>query len=78
MLVLTRKKDQAVVIGDDIIIRIVDVKGDTVKIGIDAPKDITVHREEVYEEIKAENNRASRVNKNALSELFKLTKRSKT
>lgn len=58
MLVLTRKTDQSIMIGKDIRIVVVDVRGDQVKIGIDAPRHIAVHREEVYEEIQAENRRA--------------------
>lgn len=59
MLVLTRKVDQSIMIGDNIRIVVVDVRGDQVKIGIDAPREITVHREEVYLEIQAENRRAA-------------------
>lgn len=55
MLILTRKKDQAIIIGDDISIKIVEVKGDTVKIGISAPRTVSVHRQEIYEEITREN-----------------------
>lgn len=58
MLVLTRKVDQSIMIGDQIRIVVVDVRGDQVKIGIDAPREIMVHREEVYLEIQAENQRA--------------------
>ncbi|NMB19583.1 MAG: carbon storage regulator CsrA [Firmicutes bacterium] len=58
MLVLTRKVDQSIMIGDNIRIVVVDVRGDQVKIGIDAPRDILVHRHEVYEDIQAENQRA--------------------
>lgn len=58
MLVLTRKIDQSIMIGDQIRIVVVDVRGDQVKIGIDAPRDIMVHRQEVYQEIQAENQRA--------------------
>ncbi len=59
MLVLTRKVDQSIMIGDNIRIVVVDVRGDQVKIGIDAPRDIMVHRHEVYEEIQTENQRAA-------------------
>jgi carbon storage regulator len=51
MLVLTRKKDESIVINNDIIITIVEVRGDKVRLGIVAPKDVPVHRQEVYEAI---------------------------
>lgn len=59
MLVLTRKIDQSIIIGENIRVVVVDVRGDQVKIGIDAPRDIMVHRHEVYEDIQAENQRAA-------------------
>jgi len=59
MLVLSRKKNESIIIGDDVEIVIVDIKGDQVKIGIKAPKSVSVHRAEVYEEIQAENKKAS-------------------
>ncbi|MEN6460751.1 MAG: carbon storage regulator CsrA [Syntrophomonas sp.] len=59
MLVLTRKKDETIVIGDDIEITIVDVQGDNVRIGINAPKSVTIYRKEIYEEIQAENRQAA-------------------
>lgn len=59
MLVLTRKVDQSIMIGDHIRIVVVDVRGDQVKIGIDAPRQVMVHRHEVYQEIQAENQRAA-------------------
>lgn len=59
MLVLTRKVDQSIMIGDNVRIVVVDVRGDQVKLGIDAPRHIMVHRHEVYEEIQAENKRAA-------------------
>jgi carbon storage regulator len=55
MLVLSRRTDETIMIGDDIEITIVDIKGDTVRIGIDAPREVAVHRKEVYEAIQAEN-----------------------
>ena len=54
MLVLSRQRDQTIVIGDSIRVTIVDVRGDKVRIGVDAPRDITVHREEVSEAIQRE------------------------
>jgi carbon storage regulator len=54
MLVLSRQKDESIMIGDDVEITIVDVRGDKVRLGIAAPKDIPVHRKEVYEAIQRE------------------------
>lgn len=48
MLVLSRKKDEDVMIGDNIVIRVVEIRGDKVRLGIEAPQDIPVHRGEVY------------------------------
>jgi carbon storage regulator len=55
MLVLSRQRDECIIIGDDIKITIVDIRGDKVRIGIDAPKSVPVHREEVYKAIQQEN-----------------------
>lgn len=54
MLVLSRKRDESIVIGDDIVITIVDIRGDKVRIGVNAPTDVPVHRQEVYEAIQRE------------------------
>ncbi|MBD5653951.1 MAG: carbon storage regulator CsrA [Candidatus Eremiobacteraeota bacterium] len=54
MLVLTRKPNQAIVIGDDIRIVVVSVDRDQVRLGIEAPRDVSVHRSEIYEEIRRE------------------------
>jgi carbon storage regulator len=54
MLVLSRQKDESIMIGDDVKITIVDVRGDKVRLGIEAPKNIPVHRKEVYEAIQRE------------------------
>jgi carbon storage regulator len=53
MLVLSRKREESIRIGDEIVITIVDIRGDKVRLGIEAPKDVGVHRQEVYEAIKA-------------------------
>ncbi len=55
MLVLSRKKNESIIIGDVISIVVVDIRSDKVRLGIDAPKEIPVHRQEVYEAIKKEN-----------------------
>ena len=52
MLVLSRKKNESIVIRDDIVITVVEVRGDKVRLGIDAPKEVPVHRREVYDAIK--------------------------
>ncbi|MGC9323900.1 MAG: carbon storage regulator CsrA [Desulfomonilia bacterium] len=66
MLILTRKVGEVVAIGDDIQISIVDIKGSQVKLGIQAPRDVQVHREEVYLKIQEENRRAALVSKDVL------------
>jgi carbon storage regulator len=55
MLILSRKVDESIIIGDDIYVSIVDIKGDQVKLGIQAPSDVKVYRHEVYEAIQKEN-----------------------
>lgn len=62
MLVLSRQRDETIMIGDDIEITVVDIRGDKVRLGISAPTRIAVHRKEVYDAIKAENQRASQIN----------------
>ena len=52
MLVLSRKINETIIINDNIVITVVDIRGDKVRLGIDAPKDVPVHRQEVYEAIK--------------------------
>ena len=61
MLVLSRQRDESIIIGDNIVVTIVDIRGDKVRLGIDAPTEIPVHRQEVYEAIQRENVRASRL-----------------
>lgn len=58
MLVLSRQRDESIIIGDNIIITVVDIRGDKVRLGISAPTEIPVHRQEVYEAIQRETLRA--------------------
>ena len=55
MLVLSRQRDESIIIGDNIVITVVDIRGDKVRLGIEAPKEVPVHRQEVYEAIQREN-----------------------
>ncbi|CAL1151170.1 unnamed protein product [Cladocopium goreaui] len=61
MLVLSRQRDESIIIGDNVVVTVVDVRGDKVRLGIDAPVEIPVHRREVYEAIQRENRRASEI-----------------
>ena len=74
MLVLTRKRNESIIIGDNIEVIIVDVHGEQVKLGIKAPKAIPVHRKEIYEAIQAENIKAVQKTMPKLSGLGKLLK----
>ena len=73
MLVLARKKNQSIIINDDVEIFVVDVNHDQVKIGIKAPKDVSIYRKEVYENIKAEMKQA----KGSINKMDKLGKKLK-
>ena len=59
MLVLSRHRDESIVIGHDITITVVEIRGDKVRIAIDAPREVSVHRREVYDAIKRERNAES-------------------
>jgi carbon storage regulator len=61
MLVLSRQRDESIIIGDNIVVTIVDIRGDKVRLGINAPTEIPVHRQEVYEAIQRENLRSARL-----------------
>ena len=54
MLVLSRQRDESIIIGDNIVVTIVDIRGDKVRLGIKAPPEVSVHREEIYDLIKKE------------------------
>ena len=55
MLILTRRVGETLMIGDDVTVTVLGVKGNQVRIGVNAPKDVAVHREEIYERIRKEN-----------------------
>jgi carbon storage regulator len=71
MLILTRKTDEKIKIGEDITVTIIEVRGEQVKIGVEAPKEVRVFRQEVYSLIQAENRAAAAVGSNALEALSK-------
>lgn len=57
MLVLSRRQDESVIIGDNIVITVVEIRGDKIRLGIDAPLDMSVHRQEVWEAIHRHKNK---------------------
>mgnify|MGYP001325869406 CR=1 FL=1 len=69
MLVLTRKLNQSIVIGDEIEVVVLEVRGEQVRLGIKAPKNVTVHRKEVYDQIREENVSASDVDPSDVPDL---------
>ncbi|MCC6238685.1 MAG: carbon storage regulator CsrA [Phycisphaerales bacterium] len=72
MLVLSRQKEETIMIGDNIEVTVVDIRGDKVRLGISAPREITVHRKEVYDAIRRENREAALVKPEDLSGLGKI------
>lgn len=71
MLVLSRKLNQSIMIGDDIEIKVVEIKGDQVRLSVNAPREIPVHRQEIYEQIQESNRQAAKIPDNLnLGELF--------
>ena len=77
MLVLARRINESIMIGDDIEVVVVDIKGDQVKLGIRAPRTVSVHRSEVYQEIKQQNKEAAASSPQSLSDLGNLIKKKK-
>lgn len=69
MLVLSRQRDETIMIGDDVEITIVDIRGDKVRLGINAPRHIQVHRKEVYDAIKRENQQAANLTPQDVSDV---------
>jgi carbon storage regulator len=77
MLVLTRKPNESIMIGDDVEVSVVEVKGDQVKLGISAPKSIKVHRKEIFLAIQNENIDASRPVIDRIGEIGGILKKKK-
>lgn len=71
MLALSRKKNEAIVINNNIEVTILEIKGEQVKLGISAPKEVPVYRREVYLQIQESNKNAMSVDADALSKLFR-------
>ncbi|EPR14359.1 carbon storage regulator CsrA [Ruminiclostridium papyrosolvens] len=71
MLVLSRKKDQSLMIGNDIELTIIEIQGDQVKIGLKAPKNVSIYRKELYLEIQEENKKAATADIVELDSIFK-------
>lgn len=72
MLALSRRQDEAIIINDDIEIKVIEIKGDQVKLGITAPKSVPIYRKEVYAQIKSSNKEAAEsVDIKKLSDLLK-------
>lgn len=76
MLVLTRKINGAIKIGDDIEIKVLEIDGEQIKLGISAPKNIDIHRQEIYVDIQKENNEAAQVSTDLLNILKNNAKKS--
>lgn len=75
MLILARKENQSIMIGDNIEITIVSIKGDHVKIGINAPTDVKVFRKEIYEEIQNANKEAVNIDPHKIKDISSLLKK---
>jgi carbon storage regulator len=71
MLVLSRQRDETIMIGDDVEITVVDIRGDKVRLGISAPRNIQVHRKEVYDAIRRENQQAAGLKPSDMSDVVK-------
>ena len=72
MLVLTRRAGESVMIGDDVVITVLEVRGDVIRLGIRAPREIQVHREEVYRELQAANKAAASPSDDAVRALARM------
>jgi carbon storage regulator len=76
VLVLTRRSGESVMIGDDVVVTVLDVRGDVVRVGIKAPRCIQVHREEVYRELQKANREAASPSETAVEALSRMLRSS--
>ena len=74
MLVLSRQRDESIIIGDKVVVTIVDIRGDKVRLGIEAPSEIPVHRQEVYDAIQKENRSSAKADSHEVRNLEAPTK----
>jgi len=74
MLILTRRSGESIKIGDDITISVIEIRGHQVRLGIEAPRDVVVHREEIYELIQEQNRLAAEQSPSSLAEVKSLWK----
>jgi carbon storage regulator len=72
MLVLTRRAGESVMIGDDVVITVLEARGDVIRLGIQAPRDVQVHREEVWKELQAVNREAAAPTEDAVQALNRM------
>jgi len=72
MLVLTRRAGESVMIGDDVVITVLEARGDVIRLGIQAPRDVQVHREEVWKELQAANREAASPTEDAVQEVNRM------
>ncbi|MBG0566900.1 carbon storage regulator CsrA [Actinoplanes aureus] len=78
MLVLTRRAGESVMIGDDVVITVLEARGDVIRLGIQAPRDVQVHREEVYRELQDANRAAASPTDDAVHALTRMLEKSDT
>jgi carbon storage regulator len=72
MLVLTRRAGESVMIGDDVVITVLEARGDVIRLGIQAPRDVQVHREEVYRELQTANREAASPTEDAVAAVTRM------
>lgn len=78
MLVLTRRAGESVMIGDDVVITVLEARGEVIRLGIQAPRDVQVHREEVYKELQAANREAASPTDDEVAAVTKMLHRDDT